>query len=99
MRISLEEIKDELREEFESLKEDDSLTGYYCFYVDPDDGTIYSRYETSWINEPEAVWNGHDKTLLVIREQYYSDYEVDVDSEVDEAIDEITSRLEDLGLI
>lgn len=99
MKISLEEVKDELRKEFESLKEDDSLTGYYSFYIDPDDGTIYSRYEASGNSEPEAVWSGHDKTLLVIREQGYSDYDVDVDSEVDEAMDEITSRLEDLGLI
>ena len=93
MKISLEEVKDELREEFESLKEDDS------FYIDPDDSTIYSRYEASGNSEPEAVWSGHDKTLLVIREQEYSDYDVDVDSEVDEAVDEIASRLEELGLI
>ena len=99
MKISLEEVKDELREEFESLKEDDGLTGYYSFYVDPDDGTIYSRYEASGDSEPEAVWSGHDKTLLVIKEQEYSDYDVDVDSEVDEAVDEIASRLEELGLI
>lgn len=99
MKINLEEIKDELRKEFESLKEDDSLSGHYNFYVDPDDGTIYSRYEASGNSEPEAVWSGHDKTLLVIREQYYSDYEIDVDDEVEAAMAEITSRLEELGLI
>lgn len=99
MKINLEGIKDEVRKEFEDIKEDDSLSGYYSFYVDPDDGTIYSRYEASGDSEPEAVWSGHDKTLLVIREQYYNDYDVDVDYEVEEAMNEITSRLKDLELI
>lgn len=92
-------IRAELDFEFKNIKNNDTLSGYYSFYVDPEYKKIYSWYRLSEEDsEPGAVQNGHDAKLLMIDEKDFKDLTFDVDKYVKSAMETIALRLKSLEL-
>ena len=92
-------VRAELDFEFKNIKDNNSLSGYYSFYVDPEYKKIYSWYSLSEEDsEPVAVQKGHDVSLLMIDEKDFKDLTFDVDKYVKSAMEAIALRLKHLGL-
>lgn len=94
-----EAVRRELGFEFKGIKENNSSSGYYSIYVDPEYKKIYSWYRLSEEDsEPVAVQKGHDVKLLMIGEKDYKDHDLNVHAEIEAAMDEIAGHLKALGL-
>ena len=94
-----EALKKELELEFRSIKESNSLTGYYSVYVDPECKKVYSWYRLAEEDsEPVAAQTGHDARILMIDEKGLKGRTLDEEEEVKTAMDKITLRLKALRL-